>query len=69
MTKTPTPPSEPKMIYKGAKASYWRLPYGFYNTDPNAASGYPRLSAIMKLKGENAVDIFKATEGLPESQR
>lgn len=67
MTQTKTKPVG--FVYKGAKASYYRLTYGFYNTTPDAASGYPRLSAIMKLKGENAVDIFKACEGLPESER
>lgn len=56
-------------VYKGQKATYYRLPLGFYNTAPDMAAGYPRLSAIMMLKGESREDIDKACADLPEDQR
>lgn len=59
----------PGLVHKGQKASYYRLPLGFYNTTPDAAAGYPRLSAIMMQKGESAAEIAKACAGLPEDQR
>ena len=44
--------AEAVLIYRGAKADYWRKADGTFNTSPDMAGGYTRLTALMQLKGE-----------------
>lgn len=44
--------AEAVLIYKGAKADYWRKADGTFNTAPDVAGGYARLTSLMQLKGE-----------------